>query len=386
MKGINVTTLKRLQDIRTEINKKLLRDSLKDIPERERTDHIYHEFCDTVKRIFPPGAEEKRWIRTQYENAIKTDEEDEKTQDKVETQKGDETKDETKAEQTGTSLVDQGRPIHHRVNMRLVALIAAALILVFLVFARSLIQNGIFPFAQNSIPTSSGFSTPVLSVTSDLTLTVLLTTTAEPDFAQQTIAARVHSIAATPSPTETPSQLTTTETVTPLPTNTIIPAPTEVFLFEEDFEGELSPEWEIVGETPGISDGRLAPLSATWLIVGEETWTDYIIDLDVYGASCNGGGVIVFRMQDPGTYIGMPFGCDGVLLKYENGVQTEQLSPYFRLLLGGSDLHITIQVTGDTIEVVGANTTTIPIFPQGKVGLLTTPGLTYDNFVVRPIP
>lgn len=80
----------------------------------------------------------------------------------------------------------------------------------------------------------------------------------------------------TPSPTDTPAP---TATLTPTVTPTPLPLPD----FVDTFDTGLRPEWELEADDAWASvNGQLTNLRTGYsMIVGDESWTDYTLSLDV---------------------------------------------------------------------------------------------------------
>lgn len=88
--------------------------------------------------------------------------------------------------------------------------------------------------------------------------------------------------------TATPPPTTPTSTQPPLPSPTPTLQLTEPFvppangiLFQDNFEGGLRPEWEVVSGRPAVSNGKLtSSVNRTWLVVGDPRWRNYIVEFD----------------------------------------------------------------------------------------------------------
>ncbi|HRN67001.1 MAG TPA: hypothetical protein PK205_04530 [Promineifilum sp.] len=80
----------------------------------------------------------------------------------------------------------------------------------------------------------------------------------------------------TPTPTETPAP---TDTPTPTVTPTPLPLPD----FADNFDAGLRPEWKLETDDAWASvNGRLTSLRHGYpMVVGDESWTDYTLSLDV---------------------------------------------------------------------------------------------------------
>lgn len=108
------------------------------------------------------------------------------------------------------------------------------------------------------------------------------------------------------SPTYTPYP-----TYTPLPTLTPPPLPTQTSFtriplpFQDDFDNGIKPEWEMVSGTWRVINGQLAADETdqqTAILVGDNTWTDYTVDVDVYNYNFNSSAGVIVR-ENGGNFL-----------------------------------------------------------------------------------
>ena len=208
----------------------------------------------------------------------------------------------------------------------------------------------------------------------------------------------------TPSFTVMAAKTNTTEpTNTIFPTTTPVPqvslTPTISFLlpFSDNFDNGINLNWREIAGTWRTVNGRLIADAGnrSEIIVGDENWKNYIIEVDVYSASAAGFPVGVIVRSKEGKYLMFKTDCcdtDWILI---DGPTEKSIAHVDE---GGLDFklselaknHIRVEVidqvfTGyiDGKQFLRVTDSTIP---TGMVGLMSkTPHenrLLFDNFIV----
>ncbi len=109
----------------------------------------------------------------------------------------------------------------------------------------------------------------------------------------------------TPGPTETPAPPTETPIPTPVPP-TATPTP-DPRLFFDDFETGIRPEWNFLGETFSVTNGKLVLDGSVEGFVGDDGWNNYMVIFHKFAVGW-GNMKILFRIQDRDNY--MLFECN----------------------------------------------------------------------------
>lgn len=93
----------------------------------------------------------------------------------------------------------------------------------------------------------------------------------------------------TPKATLTPFPPTSTPTVSPTRTSTPTETPTKVYLVNDGFGKDFGPWWTVTAGEPQIARGKLTALRDTWMLVGDETWKNYLVTFTTYYPMCTNG-------------------------------------------------------------------------------------------------
>ena len=213
----------------------------------------------------------------------------------------------------------------------------------------------------------------------------------EPTSTQEQVAFEQAATEAPASETSPPRAIATEA----LPTSTfqpsITPRPTEIVLFEDNFETGLSPQWQLVYCNPLVVNGMLTADRDTVLLVGDSSWTDYQIDFDADAADCwfswssnylgvrvnNADNMIAYKWAD----------CESYWYVVKNGswqeVPASEFGPGYEML------HFTIKVQGSELSVYvdGLKESSFinTEFTQGKLYLAIAADTLIENFMVRPV-
>lgn len=115
-----------------------------------------------------------------------------------------------------------------------------------------------------------------------------------------------------PKPTGTPAPTNTPAPPTPTPTATLVPptpTPTpDPRLFWDDFETGIRPDWNFLGNSYSVTNGKLVANGPIEGFIGDNSWKNYILLLNEFTYS--GGIQYLIRVQDRDNY--MMLDCKGV--------------------------------------------------------------------------
>jgi len=196
-------------------------------------------------------------------------------------------------------------------------------------------------------------------------------------------------------------QATSTPPLSITPTNTITPAPTPVILFSDDFENGLSPYWIPLLGKAFVTNGQLATNEATWLAVGDPTWTNIEIDYDAYfsaHADCFTDPfplryytvMVGLRFQDLENMVALKTGAGTFcwfIATNGNWESAPGSGPGPSYLVWSK---ISILVEGDkfTVYVNGKKSTSFvdSTYQTGKVAILLNKETIIDNFKIIALP
>ena len=135
----------------------------------------------------------------------------------------------------------------------------------------------------------------------------------------------------TPEPTFTKTPTNTLEpTATSTSTNTPTPTPSPIpALLYEDFAIEITQLKDVEGDNFTVANGILNSKGKFFAIAGDNTWTNYVINIDLpYVAYTKNlaGFRLMLRMQDTANYMAFTIrtinGCGFAWSIFENGKQT----------------------------------------------------------------
>jgi hypothetical protein len=188
---------------------------------------------------------------------------------------------------------------------------------------------------------------------------------------------------------------------TPTSTRAATPAPTMILPFEDNFDNGPRKEWEPQSGTWRMVDGKykVDPSSSMSLtFVGDETWTDYAVDVDVYEDGLTGYPVRVIVRAGEGWYVAFETNCcdsdlllvgmgdDRIIAHSDDGGITSRVGTW-------NTSHLRVEVKGDIYAaysngelILRAQDATLS---QGRVGLAARTRYDdiplFDNFRVTRI-
>ncbi|HJZ06115.1 MAG TPA: hypothetical protein VJ327_09780 [Patescibacteria group bacterium] len=276
-----------------------------------------------------------------------------------------------------------------RVNWRLIWILTAILIIISILLIRRFLPNrpAVVALFSNAVT-----QTPDLSKgASETAVVVLSTNTVEPALALQTVRATIQAPTIIHSPTDTSIPSTATDTIVPSATNTLVPTetsvPTPVPLFEDNFDSGLSNRWEITGSRPVIGEGQLwARDGFAWMSVGEETWKDYRVEVDIIQIDCPFDGnvsIIGLRIKDLNNMYGLMFnGCATFWGERKDGTNNVWGDTLYNRV---SD-HLVISVKGNHWSSENGYDFIDPKYTQGKVAIFLLGNMKIDNFKIMALP
>ena len=208
---------------------------------------------------------------------------------------------------------------------------------------------------------------------------------------------------ATPYPTYTPyPPLPPTSTVPPdtatppqTPTETLVPTPAVTLPFRDNFNDGLSDLWEVQSGTWRIVDGVLNPdpdCRNCAIFVGDESWTDYAVKVDLVHSCATNERVFVRVTAD--SYMMFEISTLWVKLIVSNqGQKTEIASNRITTLPCRMQYNIRIEAKGPSFLVYlngdHLMSATDSMVVRGRVGLGASNSESYyrmfDNFEVTPL-
>jgi len=189
-----------------------------------------------------------------------------------------------------------------------------------------------------------------------------------------------------PIPTVTSVPPTTTHGPTPTTTPTLAPA----LIFFDDFDAGPKPDWEVLSGTWGMAGGKYTMIDisggsvAGISLVGDPSWRDYVIEVDVTGLYSPGDesyyygneamnrddlrmsrAAILVRAQGNSDYVGLIVGAEhiewGTLIDDRWSVVSGTLVDGY----GAEGTHLRIEVRGD-VYVAYADGKMITSFSDGR--------------------
>jgi DNA-binding CsgD family transcriptional regulator len=224
---------------------------------------------------------------------------------------------------------------------------------------------------------------PVVAIVRDTPLAPVTTSAAEDNPLAQTTQPAIN----TPSDND---NVFVSESPSPEALTPEFPPPPQVsILFQDNFDGGLSPYWQVITGSPVIVNGMLTADQDTWLAVGDASWTDYVIEFNADAADCwfswsyntlaarfvNSSSMIAWRWAD----------CESYWYVVENGSWNEV--PNSNAGPGYDMLKFRITVKDNQFAVFVGDQLLSSFFSdrynQGKVGLQLAPDTLIDNFVIK---
>lgn len=178
-------------------------------------------------------------------------------------------------------------------------------------------------------------------------------------------------------------------------TNTPPPTATQdaTILFEDDFNDGLDQQWSIESGNPIVVNGALTSDETTWLIIGDSSWTDYVIDFEADAAGCWFGhaekqNVLAIRMANLNNFVSYVWqDCESYWYVRVDGewnqVPHTEAAPRYEMV----QFHIT--ANGDEFVAEKGDERLSSFFEsrfdQGYVGLRIGEGTIIDNFKITSL-
>jgi len=161
----------------------------------------------------------------------------------------------------------------------------------------------------------------------------------------------------TAQPTNTPLPTNTTgptSTSTETPTETSTPSPTPGFEFFDDFEAGMKPEWTLISGDPQFVNGMLTTSTSVRMIVGEESWSNYVVELEAHDPECLwewGWSRVGIYAKDEENLLAFSWsGCDRKLFLFVNGVWIDVPNTHVGATGGAGFLIIRIKAEGSNFS------------------------------------
>ncbi len=105
----------------------------------------------------------------------------------------------------------------------------------------------------------------------------------------------------------------------------ILPSPTPMYkvLFEDNFDMGLSPLWQIISGKPSIVNGALTTDSEIWLMAGDDSWVNYIVEYETKIEHCfisRAYNILGLYAKDPSNMVAFKYAdCEGEWHTVTNG-------------------------------------------------------------------
>ena len=196
-------------------------------------------------------------------------------------------------------------------------------------------------------------------------------------------------------PAQTPVVIVITATPAPateVPSLTPLPQPTT--LFADNFDQGLSKSWSVVSGNPVVVNGQLTSDQDTWLRIGDNSWTDYTVQLDVVAADCWfswSWSAIAVRVKDKDNLIAFKFAsCESEWDIVKNGNWTPVPNSHGQGTSANTpSTTITVTVQGGQFAV-DINGTRVSSFfnsdyMQGGIAIKVGPKTQIDNLKITAI-
>lgn len=220
---------------------------------------------------------------------------------------------------------------------------------------------------------------------------------ATPMVLQSTVNAPTQPHPVTPTPDLTYTQLVVPTEI--IPTSTPIPK-----LFADNFDAGINPTWAYMdGTNFGMTNGQLSSIGLFNAYVGNNDWTNYVVEFDVNNLQWSSYNfIIMIRRQSDSDYMGLQFKtinyCKLKWVKVTNGNETEIVNSETNVSNPPGECYgrsYKIEATGNTYKTFGNGqlllTFTDDTFANGGVGLLSTSThkdfvFSIDNFQIKSLP
>lgn len=194
------------------------------------------------------------------------------------------------------------------------------------------------------------------------------------------------------SGTSKTEEVTVEDTEIVIPTTQVpdLPIPSEVILFEDNFDSGLSPYWQVATGSPVVVNGMLTADEETWLIVGDPSWTDLVIEFEADAARCwtsrDDYNAVGLHMVDLNNMIAFSWqDCESFWWSVQNGEWDEV--PNTKASPGYEMLRFKVSVKGNQFSVYVGEQLLSSFFSdrykQGKIGLRLDNKTLIDNFIVK---
>ena len=235
---------------------------------------------------------------------------------------------------------------------------------------------------------------------SELTRVALVSIVTQGGATQVSMASTISAPTSTPYPTESPFPKDT-NTPTTIPTSTPIPTQTpDPRLFWDDFETGYKPEWNFLGNSYSITNGKLIANGPIEGYIGDKSWANYILLMNEFGYS--GEIQLLIRVQDRDNHMileckteGSDWGknhCNWYTVKGGKAIEI----PGAHFINGGGNEGpsggnpFRIEVEGNVYRTIINGEQEINFvndsFQNGGIGLRSTGTLEIGSVEVRAIP
>ncbi len=203
--------------------------------------------------------------------------------------------------------------------------------------------------------------------------------------------------APTPPPTNTPVPTSTsTPTETPLPTNTpepsatplptFTPTPISIPQFYDSFDTGINPEWDYYPDYWGTVNGQLVSLKGAHIWIGDETWQNYAVKMDMI---TEGRGACYLRIlyTEDDHYLSALLHSNWISWQ-KNGSDIPNASTRLERATFPYTIYVSTQnnIITTFVNDERINQFSVSGYQAGKIGIYCTrSGGTFDNFVVTPL-
>jgi DNA-binding CsgD family transcriptional regulator len=198
-------------------------------------------------------------------------------------------------------------------------------------------------------------------------------------------------------PTQTPIviQEVIIVTATPPPVTevpTLTPVPQPITFFSDNFDQGLSGSWSILSGNPVVVNGQLTTDEDTWIRIGDDSWTDYTIQMETVGGGCwfsNSWNTIAVRVQDMDNFIGYKWAnCEDEWDIVKNGNWSKVPNSHGEHATYGK-IRITLTAEGGqfSVDINGERVSSFfnSDFMQGGIALRVGAKTQIDNFKISAI-
>jgi hypothetical protein len=193
--------------------------------------------------------------------------------------------------------------------------------------------------------------------------------------------------------TQTPVIIVVTATSAPATeVPSLTPRPQSVVLFEDNFDQGLSGSWSVISGNPVIVNGQLTSDEDTWIQIGDNSWVNYRIELDVVPKDCWfswSSSAIGVRVKDASNMNAFKLAaCEHEWDSVKNGTSIPVPNSH-ETRAGSSEMKIVITVNGDqySVDLNGERISSFfnSDYPQGGIAIKIGPETMFDNLKVSVI-